>query len=186
MTPSPGVGSVSGSYDGLFFLLLLPGTALDLHQCKIQSLANCMVVIFLCCSPGSWVSTHALMLQAALVFSQVRAEPRAQGPHVGSLGSQGRQTSLCPGSRGGCSCPELTRALERKEGSLRGGAPSRPKAWLLNRNFTSDPAGPVPHRHTQPPWASRYRAPRKKITMQAQIIGIILIIGDLPPSLTGP
>lgn len=41
------VGSVSGYWDWLFLLPLLPGQTRNRHQCKRKALASCMVVISL-------------------------------------------------------------------------------------------------------------------------------------------
>lgn len=72
------VGSVSGYWDWLFLLPLLPGQPRNRHQCKRKALASCMVVISPPppCFPGSWVSTRVLPAAGRPCFQpRLRASP---------------------------------------------------------------------------------------------------------------
>lgn len=156
-----------------------------------------MAVISPRCFPGSWASTHVLRT-AGRPCSQPgrRAAPRGTASRLSdSLGPQGPETSL--GGREvrrkeGCSShsaskPVAPTALGRKGACERDPKPTQslaPRGNLHQRLCGSQ--SPPPHQSPQqPPWGSWYRAPRKTITKPAQITGIILIIRDPPPLLTG-
>lgn len=116
---------------------------------------------------------------------RVRAEPRGVACPSELLGSQGWQTSLHPGLERGCSYSARTACsshppTERKEGSL--GLPARwgskPAQSPGSRTETSPAILRIPFPITTPSHLGEVGTGRrgKETKLQAQIIGVILII----------